>query len=196
VTRRAKGRLVLTLRAPRLGLCSLGVCSFALGCTDLSDYELEADEAYCGSMVSAPVFQSGFLPEGVPPTLRLRLHLDVDALTTLPGKLTSDDRADGLCKDSDQPLFDEAPLRAIPEVLHDPISTLEFGQGRVHTFFAYADSTCQGTMLSVISLMKNKDVEVRLFKPAAMAKSDAPAAESSGYALFYLKPFETDDCGF
>jgi hypothetical protein len=196
VTGRAKGRIVLLARAPRLRLFSLGACLCGVGCTDLSDYQLEDNEAYCGQMVSAPVFQSGFLPEGVPPSLRLRLHLDVDALTTLPGSLTSDDSDFGLCEASKRPLFDEAPLRAIPEVLHDPISTLDFGQGRVHTFFAYTDSTCQGTMLSVVSLMKNKDVEVRLFKPAAMAKSDAPAAESSGYALFYLKPFETDDCGF
>lgn len=147
-------------------------------------------------MVSAPLFHSGFIPEGGKPNLRLRLHLDVDALTTNPGTLTSDDRTRGLCKASDQPLFDEAPLRAIPEVLHDPISTLEFGQGREHSFFAYVDSTCQGTMLAVVSLMKSKNVEVRLFKPAAMTDSDAPAAESSGYALFYLEPYETSSCGY
>lgn len=181
---------------PRIALSSLGVCLLGAACTDLSDYQLEADEAYCGAMVSAPVFHSGFVPDGAPPALRLRLHLDVEALTTNPGRLTSDDREHGLCKRSGAPLFDDAPLRAIPEVLHDPISTLEFGQGRVHTFFAYVDSTCQGTMLAIVSLMKNKTVEVRLFKPAAMAEADAPADKSSGYALFYLKPFETDGCGF
>ncbi|HEU5075443.1 MAG TPA: hypothetical protein VFU02_14730 [Polyangiaceae bacterium] len=181
---------------PVRSLPSLCLCLLGVACADLSEYQLEADEAYCGAMVSAPVFHSGFVPEGEPPALRLRLHLDIDALTTTPGTLTSDDRANGLCKSSDQPLFDEAPLRAIPEVLHDPISTLEFGQGREHTFFAYVDSTCQGSMLAVVSLMKSKDVEVRLFKPAAMTKSDAPAAKSSGYALFHLKPFETDRCGF
>jgi len=147
-------------------------------------------------MVSAPLFQSGFIPEGGKPNLRLRLHLDVDALTTNPGTLTSDDRTRGLCKASDRPLFDEAPLRAIPEVLHDPISTLEFGQGREHSFFAYVDSSCQGTMLAVVSLMKSKNVEVRLFKPAPIADGDATAAESSGYALFYLEPYETASCGY
>lgn len=196
MTGRAKGRLVPPARAPRIRLPSLGLCLLGAGCADLSDYQLEADEAYCGAMVSAPVFHSGFVPDGAPPALRLRLHLDVDALTTNPGSVTSDDSEHGLCKDSAKPLFDEAPLRAIPEVLHDPISTLEFGQGRVHTFFAYVDSTCQGTMLAVVSLMKNKTVEMRLFKPAAMTKADAPAEKSSGYALFYLKPFETDGCGF
>ena len=196
MTGRAKGRLVPLARAPRIRLSSLGLCLLGLACTDLSEYQLEADEAYCGSMVSAPVFQSGFVPEDEGRRMRLRLHLDIDALTTMPGSITSDDLKFGLCKDSDQPLFDEAPLRAIPEVLHDSISTLEFGQGREHSFFAYVDSTCQGTMLAVVSLMKSKDVEVRLFKPAAMAKPDAPAAKSSGYALFYLKPFETDRCGF
>lgn len=191
---RAKGRFVLPARAPRLSL--LGLCLLSIACTDLSEFQLDDNEAYCGSMVSAPLFHSGFIPEGGKPNLRLRLHLDVDALTTNPGTLTSDDRTRGLCKASDQPLFDEAPLRAIPEVLHDPISTLEFGQGREHSFFAYVDSTCQGTMLAVVSLMKSKNVEVRLFKPAAMTDSDAPAAESSGYALFYLEPYETSSCGY
>lgn len=193
---RAKGRFVLPARAPRIGLTWLGLCLFSLACSDLSEFQLDDNQAYCGAMVSAPLFQSGFIPEGGKPTLRLRLHLDVDSLTTNPGTLTSDDRTRGLCKASDQPLFDDAPLRAIPEVLHDPISTLEFGQGREHTFFAYVDSTCQGTMLAVVSLMKSKNVEVRLFKPAPLAAADAPAAESSGYALFYLEPFKTSGCGF
>jgi len=195
---RARGCLVTLMRAPRLGLSCLGLCSLSLslGCTDLSEFQLEDSEAYCGSMVSAPLFHSGFIPENAPPSLRLRLHLDIDALTTEPGHLTTDDRAHGLCKSSDRPLFDEAQLRAIPEVLHDLISTLEFGQGREHSFFAYVDSTCQGTMLAIVSLMKNQDVEVRLFKPAAMAASDAPAGKSSGYALFHLKPRETKNCGF
>ena len=179
---------MLPRRAPQFGLASVCLCFLAAACTDLSKYQLSDSEAYCGLMVSAPLFQSGFVPEGTPPVLRLRLHLDMDKLTTTPGTLTSDDRTRGLCKDNDQPLFDEAELRAIPEVLHDAISTLEFGQGREHSFFAYVDSTCQGTLLAVVSLMKNKDVELRLFKPAAV--------ESSGYALFYLEPRETVNCGF
>jgi hypothetical protein len=180
---------VLPQRVPHLGPASVCLCILAAACTDLSKYQLEDNEAYCGKMVSAPLFQSGFVPDE--PVLRLRLHLDIDALTSAPGTLTTDDSDRGYCKDTNQPLFDEAKLRAIPEVLHDAISTLEFGQGRVHSFFAYVDSVCQGTMLAVVSLMKNHEVELRLFKPAA---ESAPATESSGYALFHLKP--TANCGF
>ena len=187
---RATGRLVLPQRVAHFSRASVCLWLVATtGCSDLSKFQLDDNEAYCGRMVSAPLFQSGFVPEGTGPALEMRMHLDVDALTTAPGTLTSDDRNRGLCRDNDQPLFDEAPLRAIPEVLHDAISTLEFGQGREHSFFAYVDSTCQGTMLAVVSLMHNKDVELRLFKPA-------PAAGSSGYALFYLQPRETANCGF
>ena len=165
-------------------------------CSDLSSFQLSEGEAYCGSMVSAPLFHAGFVAEGSPPSLRLRLHLDVDQLTTTPGRLTSDDANRGLCKDNGGALFDEARLRAIPPVLHDPISALEFGEGREHSFFAYVDSTCQGTMLGVISLMKSGEVEVRLFKPRPEAPAGSPASEQSGYALFYLKPRDADNCGF
>ncbi len=174
-----------------LALLLLGVA-----CSDLSKFQLDEGSAYCGSMVSAPLFHAGFVPDGAPPSLRLKLFLDVDNLTTLPGRLTSDDGSRGLCKDDGGPLFDDSPLRAIPQVLHDPISTLEFGEGREHSFFAYVDSTCQGTMLAVVSLMRNREVEVRLFKPSAAAPVDSPASEQAGYALFYLKPRDANKCGF
>ena len=35
----------------------------ALGCRDLSRFDTEGNEAYCGSMVGSPVFQEGFVPE-------------------------------------------------------------------------------------------------------------------------------------
>ena len=169
---------------------------FALGCSDLSEFQLEEGEAYCGRLVSAPLFHAGFVPDGSPPLLRLKLHLDVDRLTTLPGRITSDDATRGLCKDTGGALFQDAQLRAIPQVLHDPISMLSFGDGRKHSFFAYADSTCQGTMLAVVSLMESGNAEVRLFKPAAAATPDSPASEQAGYALFHLDAHEEDICGF
>ena len=70
------------------------------------------------------------------------------------------------------------------------------GDGREHSFFAYADSTCQGTMLAVVSLMQSGDTEVRLFKPAPASSPDSPASEQAGYALFHLKRRDEDNCGF
>lgn len=181
----------------RLGRASAGLLlcgGWALGCSDLDKFQLDDSEAYCGSLVSAPLFHRGFVADGSPPALRLRLHLDIDELTTRPGRLTSDDSERGLCRDSGHALFEDAPLRAIPEVMHDPISTMNFGQGREHSFFAYVDSSCQGTMLAVVSLMRNGEVEMRLFKPAPESADDSE--NSAGYALFYLKPRKTENCGF
>lgn len=205
--RRAASKLLCMLAVERVptapsamprsrGILAVLTLSLGLGCSDLSKFELEAGEAYCGSLVSAPLFHAGFVPDGSPPRLRLRLQLDIDRLTSRPGELTSDDQGRGLCRDTDERLFDEAELRAIPEVLHDPISTLDFGEGRKHSFFAYVDSSCQGTMLAITSLMKNGDVEMRLFKPRPATGDDAPASESAGYALFYLKRRDQDKCGF
>ena len=81
------------------------------------------------------------------------------------------------------------------------LSALTFGEGHEHDFFAWVDSTCQGTMLAVVSLMKNNYVELRLFKPAPLSPSTTPA-ESPGFAVFHLnpkplhKPEKEGGCGF
>ena len=175
-------------------ITALCACT-ALGCRDLSRFDTEGEEAYCGSLVSAPVFTEGFVPQGVPPSLNLRLTLDTDALNTLPGTLTTDDADRGLCSDEERPLFDQAPMRAIEEVLHDPLSLLEFGDGREHNFLGWVDSTCQGTMLAVISLMSDGKVEVRLLKPAALPPPDAPPDRKPGFALFTLER-DADGCDY
>src|SRR5262245_33858261 len=141
-----------TLRHPWAFVVVGTLLVFASGCRSLDRFRLESNQTYCGSMVSAPVFQEGLLPlpsATSPPTLKLRLDLNVDGLTSRPGPLTTDDATTdhvGLCAPA--PLFDRAPLRAIPEVMHDAISSMQFGDGRDLNFFAWADSTCQGTMLS------------------------------------------------
>lgn len=165
----------------------------ALGCQDVDRFDTEDGAAYCGSMISAPEFNEALTPAGVPSRLRLRLELDTDALTTRPGTLTSDDTEGGLC--SPASLFDQAPLRAIPEMFHDPLSSFEFGDGREHNFFAWVDSTCQGTVLAVVSLMQNDDVEVRLLKPAADPAEGATPAERPGFGVFILKR-RNSGCGF
>ena len=107
--------------------------------------------------------------------------------------LTSNDAGHGICGDS--PLFDEAPLRAIPELLHDALSQLEFGQGHEHDLLAWVDSTCKGTMLVVVSLLSNGAVEVRLFKPAPDLPPMTDQADLAGFGLFYLQRHQ-DGCGF
>lgn len=165
------------------------------GCRSVDRFDTEGDQAYCGSLVGAPLFHEGFVPNNKPPALALRLTLDTDALLTRPGTLTSNDADQGLCSGSAQPLFAGASLRAIPEILHDSLSQADLGEGHEHDFFAWADSTCQGTVLAIVSLLKNGAVEVRLLKPAADPPPNAGPDQQPGFALFYLERSERG-CGF
>jgi hypothetical protein len=179
-----------------LRLMTLGVALGALaagGCRSLDRFDAEKPAAYCGGVVGASAFQAGFIPTGSPPSLELKLQLDTSALTTRPGTLSTNDAGTGICADS--ALFTDAPLRAIPEVLHDALSQLEFGEGHEQDFFAWVDSTCKGTMLAVVSLLSNGAVEVRLLKPAPDLPPMTDPADLSGFALFYMQR-NPNGCGF
>jgi hypothetical protein len=185
------------VEAPRrltLSLVALGLLASA-GCRSLERFETEPPEAYCGALVGAPQFHDGFVPTASPPSLSLRLDLDLSSLTTRPGTLTSNDRATGFCSDKGRPLFEQASLRAIPHLSNDALSQADFGEGHDHDFFAWVDSTCQGTMLSVVSLLKNDAVEVRLLKPAPDPPPETPPERQPGFALFYLER-RAGGCGF
>jgi len=184
------------------GLLLMLCAGATVSCGDLEGFTSKPNEAYCGK-IGLPLFQDGFVDEESPSNLELALTLDADKLATEPGILNSKDPL-GICGTPEAPqvLFLNAQLRAIPELQHDVLSALTFGEGHDHDFFAWVDSTCQGTMVAVVSLMKNNYVELRLFKPAAFAPPGAPAAEKPGFALFHLnpKPLEMPDieggCGF
>jgi hypothetical protein len=156
------------------------------GCRDIDRFDTGDGEAYCGTIVTAP-----FVREGFATNLRVRLKIDTDRLDSVPGTITTDDLA-GPCTPA--PLFQDAELRVTPDVLHDPISTLEFGEGRDMNLITWAHSGCQGPMLAVVSLMKNDDVELRLLKPpsAPLAPGEDPGG---GYGLFQLRRQE-GTCGF
>lgn len=192
------------MTAPRKLLRSfalLGACALA-GCNSLDRFDTKGAAAYCGSLVASPAFEDGLLPKGLRPrSLQLRLNLDIDALTSRGetpvnvGVLASDDETRGLCAAQGLPLFKDAPLRTMPVVDHDLLSTLEFGSGRDYSFFTWIDSSCQQTMLGLVSLMRNEDVEVRLFKPAAMPPLGAGPELQPGFGLFTLQRHDKG-CGF
>jgi len=169
---------------PRLAAFALAAFAPLGGCRNLDRFDTDGSAAFCGSMVSAPFANEGFSPSGPPRDLRMRLELDVDRLQSAPGTLTTDDAGHGICGDA--PLFDGAALRGIPEMQHDPLSTLSFLESSDYDFFAWVDSSCAGTLVSVVSLMKDDDVQVRLLKPAPEAATDAGAAERPGFASFRL----------
>jgi hypothetical protein len=167
----------------------------AVGCRNLDSFDTRGSDAYCGALLSQPDFQDGFLPEGSKPDLELSLKLDTSKLTSEPGILRSNDALTGLCASTVGALFQDAPLRAIPEVDHDVLSALSFGEGHEHDFFAWVDSSCQGTMLAVVSLMKNQQVEIRLFKPARLPPLNAKPDQKPGFAVFHFE-VQKDGCGF
>jgi hypothetical protein len=176
-----------SLLPPPSALALFGVLSL-LGCRNLDQFTSKPGEAYCGPIIGQPEFQDGFVKQGEPPDLELALTLDTNRLTSQPGRLSSGDAANGMCAapGAPQALFDNAPLRAIPEVDHDVLSALSFGEGHEHDFFVWVDSTCQGTMLGVVSLLKNDQVELRLFKPAHKPVPNAPPDQSPGFAVFHF----------
>ncbi|MBN1605461.1 MAG: hypothetical protein JW940_02455 [Polyangiaceae bacterium] len=169
---------------PHWAMCLLLVSQLG-GCDNLDRFDTPGDAAYCGELVAPTFAQDGLLPDDTDEKAEARLKLDLDNAAKHPGTLWMSDAKWGLC--TPQPLFDTAPLRAIEQVDNDPIATLDFGEGREHSFFAWVDSTCQGTMLSVVSLMRNGGVELRLFKPAPESMGRVPAAERAGFGVFLLK---------
>lgn len=181
-------------------LCSLLT---TLGCRDLERFDTKMGEAYCGDLVSGVSFDDGFVPDGQPKLLRMQLtELKTSLLSTfsndtasIPARLTSNDAESGLCADREQALFDNAPLRSIPQIDHDSVATLSFGEGHDQDFFAWVDSKCQGTMLALVSLLRNNDIELRLFKPATLPPPGATADKRPGFALFYLRR-DDHGCGF
>ena len=192
------------LRSPRaLGAGVLLCAALTSSCRDLDGFDSKPGQAYCGA-IGLGIFHDGFVADNMPSTtLQLALTLDMSKLSSLPGQLSSNDPL-GMCGTADAPqvLFANAPVRAIPEVDNDVLSSLTFGEGHEHDFFAWVDSTCQGTMLAVVSLMKNNQVELRLFKPAPMPPPRAPVAQRPGFALFHLypkplyRPENEGGCGF
>ncbi|HEY3498683.1 MAG TPA: hypothetical protein VGK73_28525 [Polyangiaceae bacterium] len=175
------------------GVLAAAACLF--GCRSLDRFDTPGAAAYCGSIVGAPLFHEGFIPTGVPPSLGLRLKLTTSSLSTRPGTLTSNDTQNGFCSADGRALFQDASLRAIPEMFHDTLSQLEFGEGHEQDFFAWVDSNCQGTILAVVSLLTNGAVEVRLMKPAADPPPNAGPEAKPGFALFYMERSE-NGCGF
>jgi hypothetical protein len=156
----------------------LGAFALCVACRDLERFDTGETGAYCGNIVDSDFARSGFSPG-----LGLRLTLDVDALTVAPGFLSSSDAADGPC--SPEPLFEAAALEVTPEIVADPLSLLAFGPNRDHNFVAWARSTCQGSVLAVVSLMHEGSVEVRLLSHTASGP------QGGSFGLFQL---QREDC--
>lgn len=158
------------MRRVFLGLAAL---TAVVACRDLSGFSTHGGDSYQGPVVSA-----GFVLAGVNPSAVLCLTLDTDHLEDAPGAISTQDG-----------LFQKAPLRPIPQIWHDPLSTLSFGEGRLKNLIYVASSSAGDDVFAVVSLMQSGNIEVRLLRGAPglpLAGTDGGTTTTSGGNLFAI----------
>ncbi len=154
-------------------LLALGLALACASCRDLSSFTTAGDR------FEGPVVQGDFVRAGVDAGTSLCLTLDADHLQDGPGALsTSDGR------------FHAVALRPIPQIWHDPLSTLSFGEGRLKNLVYVATASTPfsdgngNDAFVVVSLMQSGAVEVRLVRGAPGLMLDGGASPTSGGNLF------------
>lgn len=143
----------------------LTTLSLVAACRDLSGFNTNGG-SYQGAVVDAPFVLAGI--DGG--STNLCLTLDTGHLQDTPGNLsTSDGR------------FHAVPMRSIPQVWQDPLSTLQFGEGRIKNMIYMVRASTPFTdgdgndVLAVVSLMQSGDIEVRLIRGAPDYTADGGA---------------------
>src|SRR5512143_3191782 len=134
----------------KVELAVLLACAL-VACRDVSRYTSHGDG------FEGPVVSGGFVRTGIADGTRMCLMFDTDHLQDGPGTITTSDGR-----------FTATPLRPIPQLWHDPLSTLSFGEGRVQNLI-YAATPGDGAVedvFVVVSLMKSGGIEVRLLRGA------------------------------
>lgn len=146
-----------------------------LGCRDLSRFSSHGD-GFEGSIAAGD-----FVRAGLEPSTRMCLVIDTEHLQDAPGFLTTTDGK-----------FSKTPLRPIPQVWHDPLSTLSFGEGRIQNLVYAATPAGDTDLLVVISLMQTNTIEVRLLRGAP--PSDARTPNTAMFGIFNLQRRD-EPCG-
>jgi len=144
-----------------------------VGCRDLSGFSTTDGDSYQGVVVRA-----GFVLAGVKPNTNLCLTIDTDHLQDTPGAISTDDG-----------MFGKTPMRPIPQLWHDPLSTLSFGEGRVKNLIYVATPSTGTDVFVVLSLMQSGDIEVRLLRgaPSLPVEGGAPLPPQNNlFAVFGL----------
>ncbi|MDP8999550.1 MAG: hypothetical protein M3O46_05505 [Myxococcota bacterium] len=171
----ASGQMAFVRSAPMgsMLLVGVGIVAATAGCHDLSSYSTAGDH-YDGRVV-----QADFVRAGVGGATMACLTIDADHLQDAPGAIsTSDGR------------FHAVALRSIPQIWHDPLSTLSFGEGRLRSLLYIATASVSygdahgDDVLVVVSLMQAGDVEVRLIRGAPDLPTESGAAPSSSGSVF------------
>jgi hypothetical protein len=133
----------------------------ASACRDLSRFSTSSGDHFEG-----PVVRGSFVRAGIAEDAEVCISLDTDHLEDAPGTISSNDGR-----------FKDTPLRPIPQIWHDPLSTFSFGQGRVKNLIyavtPRADAGDEQDMFAVVSLLQNDGVEVRLLRSAPGGSANA-----------------------
>ena len=168
-------------------LLALGALSGVAACRDLSGFNSNGG-SYQGAVVDAPFVLAGI--DGG--STNLCLTIDTGHLQDSPGTLsTSDGR------------FHAVPMRSIPQIWQDPLSTLQFGEGRLKNLMYMVRASTPFTdgdgsdVLAVVSLMQSGDIEVRLVRGAPDVSSDGGTSSSmqNVFAIFDLTK-QSSPCSF
>ncbi|WP_437679332.1 hypothetical protein [Sorangium sp. So ce131] len=167
----------------------------AAGCDDLSRFSTAEGEAYCGAITLGGAFRAGLSPR-----VQMRLSLDADALDgpEPPGALSTFEAPDGTTPE--RRLLDGAPLRPISALAHDPLSRLEFGDGRERNavYAVSASDPAAESLLAILSLRTDESVEVRLIRagqaPPASGEALGPGQRQI-FGVFRLTR-RSGTCGF
>ena len=145
------------------------------GCRDVSRFSSKGDR-FEGAVVKGKFVRAGIVEDA-----RMCLTLDTNHLQDSPGALTTSDG-----------LFRGTLLRPIPQIWHDPLSTLDFGDGRVQNFVYAAAPMRDGgeaqDVMVVVSLMQTDHIEVRLLRgaPQTDAGPPPPGTSDAVFAVFNL----------
>jgi hypothetical protein len=165
-------------------------------CRDLSGFTTGTGNSYEGPIVVAPfvrayVDAATVTDSGAVVTTQACLTLDADHLQDAPGALSTSDG-----------MFRAVPMRTIPQVWQDPLSTLSFGEGRIKNLIYVASATqpfpdgAGRDVFVIVSLMQSGDVEVRLLRGAAsLGDGGASAQDDHLFAVYDLKR-KTTPCSY
>jgi hypothetical protein len=152
------------------------VAPLAVACHDISSFSTASGGSYEGPIASASFVRAGL---GMS---RMCLTIDTNHLQDAPGTLSTTDG-----------LFHQTPLRSIPQIWQDPLSTLSFGEGRIQNAIYVArgnpvDRGEAGDVFVVVSFMDSGSIEVRLLRgaPAAPDSGTSPGGPPSLFGVFTL----------
>jgi hypothetical protein len=153
---------------------AFGAATLLTACRDLTGFTNKGDH-FEGAVVAGDFVRAGF-----DSNVSLCLVIDSNHLQDAPGVVsTSDGR------------FARASLRPIPQIWHDPLSTLTFGEGREQNLLYVAspdaDADAAGDALLVVSLMQGGGVEARVLRGApAVGSAQGGSSGSNLFGVFSL----------